>query len=71
MSFSKSLAGLFSERLQDALSDPPYGVGDEFESSGLIESLCCFDESEIAFVDQIRKRKSLILILFSDRHDKS
>jgi hypothetical protein len=61
---------LFSNRLQDALSDPPDSVGDEFESSSFIKSLCGLEEPEISFINQIRKGKSLVLILFGDRYDK-
>ena len=37
--------------LKDGLANPPYGVGDEFETSGLIETLCGFYQSQVTFVD--------------------
>ena len=43
-------AALLCYCLKDALADPPHGVGDELEASGLIEFLCGLDESDVAFV---------------------
>lgn len=44
---------LFCQCLEDGLPDPPHCIGDEFESSRLVESHCCLYESEIPFVDEI------------------
>src|SRR5688572_18174221 len=32
---------LLCQCLEDRLTDPPYRIGDEFETFGLIKSLCC------------------------------
>jgi hypothetical protein len=64
-------AGLLRERLQNRLSDPPNGVGDELESARLVESLRTLDESEVPFVDQISKGQALMLVLLGDADDKT
>ena len=46
---------LFSEGLKDRLADPPHGIGDELEATCFVEFLRCFDESEVSFVDEVRK----------------
>src|SRR4051812_29467465 len=46
-------SSLLGQRLQDRLTDPPYRIGNKLESLGLIKALCSFDQTEIAFVDQI------------------
>ena len=62
---------LLSEGLKDRLANPPYSIRDELETARFIEFLRCFDESEIAFVNKVRKTKSLILILFRNRNDEA
>ena len=64
-------AALLCYCLKDALADPPHGVGDELEASGLIEFLCCLDESDVAFVYKVGQSKALMLILLGNRYDKS
>ena len=59
-------ARLFGQCLQDRLTDPPHGVRDELETAGLVELLGGLDQTEVAFVDQVREAESLILILFGD-----
>ena len=44
---------LLCQSLKDRLTDPPYGVGDKFETLGLIKTLGGLDQTEIALVDQI------------------
>ena len=63
--------GLLCKSLEDGLADPPYCVRYEFESSCLIEFFCCLDQSEVTFVDKVRKTESLVLILFRNRHYES
>ena len=64
-------AALFCYCLEDALANPPYSIGDEFESAGLIEAFCSLDESDVAFVNKIGECESLMLILFCHRHHES
>jgi len=64
-------SALFGQGLQDALTDPPNGVRNEFEASGFVETLGSFDKPQVAFVDKVRKAKSLILILFCNRNNKT
>ena len=56
---------MLCERLQDGLTDPPYGVGDELKASGLIELLGGLDQPEVALVDQVRQGEPLVLVLLS------
>ena len=46
---------LLSQSLQDRLTNPPYGVRDKLKSAGLVELLGGLDQSQVAFVDQVRK----------------
>ena len=64
-------AALLGKCLEDALADPPHGVGDEFEAAGLVEFFCCLDQAEVSFVDQVREADALVLILFGDRDDEA
>src|SRR5258706_5913374 len=59
-----------SDGLQNTLPDPPYGEGNEFESTRYVESTNRFYKPNISFIDKIRKRKSLPLVLFGDRNYK-
>ena len=49
--------GLLGQRLQNALTNPPYSIGNEFETPGFIKTLCGLDQSQIAFIDEIRQGK--------------
>ena len=62
---------LLGQRLQNGLTNPPNSVRDEFETTGLIETLRSLDQTEIALVDQVGKAKSLILILLGYRNHKT
>ncbi len=62
---------LFGQGLQNALANPPNGVGNEFKTARFVETLGCFNQTQVAFVDQVRKAKSLILILFCNRNNKT
>src|SRR5690606_33149383 len=42
-----------TERLEDALADPPYGIADELEAAGVIEALHSRDQAQVAFVDEV------------------
>ncbi len=55
---------LFSQSLEDGLTDPPNSVRDEFEAFGFIETLCRLDQTKVTLVDQITQRKPLVLVLF-------
>ena len=44
-------AALFCYCLEDALSNPPYGIGYELESTCLVKLFCGFDQSEVSLVD--------------------
>ena len=59
-------AALLRKGLKYGLANPPHGIGYEFETSGLIEFLCGLDQTEIAFVDKVRKAEALVLILLCD-----
>jgi len=59
---------LFGQRLQDRLTNPPHGVGDELDALGLVELMRCTDEAEIALVDEVGQTHPLVLILLGHRH---
>ena len=58
---------LLGESLQNSLTYPPHGVTDELEPAGLVEALGRLDEADIALVNQVGKRETLVLILFGYR----
>ena len=62
---------MLCKSLEDRLTDPPHRVGDELEAACLIESAGCFDQTEIAFIDQVAQGKTLILILLCDRYNEA
>ena len=64
-------SALLGYSLQDALANPPYGIRDELEASGLVKAFCCLDEADVAFVYQVGEGKPLMLILLGYRHNKS
>ncbi len=39
-------------RIADLLADPPYSIGYEFKSPGLIVLMNCFKQANIALIDQ-------------------
>ena len=64
-------AALFGDGLQDALPDPPHGVGDKLEAARLVKLLGGLDESHVALVDEVGQAEALILILFGHRDNKA
>ena len=64
-------AALLADGLQNALANPPHGVGDEFEAARFVKFLCRFHQADVAFVDQVVERHALILILFGHRNHKA
>ena len=58
-------------RIEDALADPPHGVGDELEAAGLVELLGGLDQAEVAFVDEVREAQALVLVLLGHGHDEA
>jgi len=53
------------------LPDPPYGIGNEFESSCLIKFLGRLYQSQVTLIDQIRQAEPLILVLLGNRYYES
>ena len=64
-------AALLCDSLKDALANPPYGIGDKFETTSLIKFLSSLYQSDVTFVNQVGQRQSLMLILLGNRHDKA
>ena len=64
-------AALLGDGLQDALANPPYGIGDEFESARFVEFLSSFYQSDVSFVNQVRQCQTLMLVLLSYRDDET
>ena len=62
---------LLGNGLKDTLAYPPYGIGDEFETTSLIKFLSSLYQSDVTFVDQVGQRQTLMLILLGDRNDKA
>ena len=64
-------AALLCDSLKDALANPPYSIGDKFETTSLIKFLSSLYQSDVTFVDQVGQRQTLMLILLGYRHDKA
>ena len=62
---------LFGEGLQDRLADPPHSIGDEFEALRFVEALGSLDEAEVALVDEVAQRKTLVLVLLGYRNHET
>ena len=62
---------LFGNGLQNALTNPPYGIADEFEAACLVELLGSPDESQVSLVDEVGEGKPLVLVLFGNRDNKA
>jgi hypothetical protein len=62
---------LLGQRLEDGLSNPPDGVGDELDALGLVELVGRADEAEVALVDQVGEGHALVLILLGHGNDES
>ena len=54
---------LLGNGLQDALANPPDGVGNELEATGLVELLGCLDQADVTLVNKVGQRQALMLIL--------
>ena len=63
-------AALLGQCLEDALADPPHGVGDELEAAGLVELLGGLDQAEVALVDQVGQADALVLVLLGYGDDE-
>ena len=64
-------ATLLGNSLKDALTNPPYGIGDEFETTSLIKFLSSLYQSDVTFVDQVGQCQTLMLVLLGYRDDKA
>jgi len=53
------------------LPDPPYCVRDKFESTGFVKTAGRLDKSQVSFIDQVRKAKTLVLVLLGNGYDKT
>src|SRR6266550_2574119 len=58
---------LLSQRLEDRLANPPYGVGDELDALVRIELSDCFEETFVPDCDELAKVEPMPLILFDVR----
>ena len=64
-------AALLCDSLKDALANPPYGIGDKFETTSLIKFLSSLYQSDVTFVDQVGQCQTLMLVLLGYRDDKA
>ena len=62
---------LLGNSLQNALTNPPYSIGNEFEASSLIELLCGLNQANVTLINQVSQRQSLMLILLCNRYHES
>ena len=62
---------LLGNGLQNALANPPDSIGYELEATRLIEFLRSANQSNVAFVDQVGQRQTLMLILLGNRHNET
>jgi hypothetical protein len=44
---------LLSNSLKYRLTNPPYGIGDEFETAGLIKLLGSLDKADVSLVNEV------------------
>jgi hypothetical protein len=54
--------------LENGLTDPPHGVGNELDALGLVELVRGANEPEVPFVDEIAETHALVLVLLGDGH---
>ena len=54
---------LLGDGLQDALANPPNGIGDEFKSARFVEFLSSFYQSDVTLVNQVCQCQTLMLVL--------
>ena len=64
-------AALLGDGLEDALANPPYGIGDELESARFVKFLSSLYQSDVALVDEVGKRQALMLVLLGHGDDES
>ena len=62
---------LLGNGLQNALTNPPYGIRNELKTTCLIKLLSCLNQSYITLVDKVGKCQTLMLILLCYRYNKS
>ncbi len=63
--------GMHVEGLVDVLPDPPHGIGDEFAAPGGVELARRGEQAEVAFVDEVCKRKTLVLVGLGHADDEA
>jgi hypothetical protein len=64
-------AALLRQGQENGLPDPPDRVGDELDPLGLVEFVGGPDQSEVALVDQVGQRHTLVLVFLGDRHHEA
>lgn len=64
-------AALHGQCFHDALTDPPYGIGDELKTAGLIELFRSLHQSHVALVDEVGEGNALMLILLCNGNYKT
>ena len=57
-----NLTALFSDGLEDALTDPPNCIGDKFEATRFIKTTGGFQETQVALIDEVTKCEATVLI---------
>src|SRR5215204_2756600 len=62
---------LFCYCLYNSLTYPPHSIRNKFKAFGFVEALGSLNQTNIAFINKIRKRESLELVLFGYRNHKS
>ena len=62
---------LLSDSLQNALTNPPYCVGDKLKTTSLIKLLCSLHQTDITLINQVGKTQTLMLVLLGNRYNKS
>src|SRR5690554_7036118 len=62
---------LFGQGLQYGLTNPPNRIGNELETTCFIELFGGFNQTQVAFVDEVGQTESLVLILLCNRHHES
>src|SRR6188472_22079 len=62
--------GIFDDRLQDTLTDPPNCIRNELKPLGFIEAPGSLHQADISFIDKVTERKALVLVLLGYRYNK-
>src|SRR5688500_18739882 len=71
MNRNPNRTGLIGQSARNTLSDPPCGIGTEFESLPVLISLGRLHQSDIAFLDQVEQGEASPRIMFGHVHDQS